>query len=142
LFEQNVALSKKIEEYSKQEVKRIKNNLKDKVEERAGINFILQKISTDSPGVVKDLAFQLKNELDNLILVLGAEIHNKAHLTVMISENLVKEKGIDAGKIVKELAGEIKGGGGGQPFFATAGGSDPSGIIRALNKAGEIVSSL
>jgi alanyl-tRNA synthetase len=140
LFEQNNALSKKIEEYNRHEVKRIKNNLKDSVEEEEGINFIAVKISADSPALVKDVAFQMKNEIENLFLVLAAEIRGKAHLSVMISDNLVKSKKLHAGNIVKELAREIKGGGGGQPFFATAGGSDPSGIDRALEKSKEYIS--
>ena len=139
LFEHNVALTKKIEEYNRQEVKRIKNNLKDKVQGIAGINFIAQKISADSASVIKDLAFQMKNEIDNLFLVLGAEIHEKAHIAVMISDNLVKDKKFHAGTIAKELAKEIGGGGGGQPFFATAGGPDINGIMAALEKAGKFL---
>ena len=139
LFEQNSALTKKVEEFSRQEVKRIKNNLKDKVEDKNGMNILIQQVSAESNQVVKDLAFQLKNEIENLVLVLGAEIHNKAHLAVMISDNLVKEKGLHAGNIVKELAREIKGGGGGQPFFATAGGANAAGIGAALSKASEII---
>ncbi len=142
LFEQNADLSKKIEEYSKHEVKRIKNNLKDQATEISGINFIAQKISTDSADIVKDLAYQMRGEIENLFLVLAAEIHHKAHLAIMISDNLVKEKKLHAGKIVKELAKEINGGGGGQPFFATAGGSDSSGIGKALERAEEIVNTL
>jgi alanyl-tRNA synthetase len=139
LFEQNAALNKKIEEYNRQEVRRIKNNLKDQLEEVGGINLIIKKISTDSTSVVKDLAFQMRNEIENLVLVLGAEIHEKAHLAIMISDNLVKEKKLHAGNIIKELAREIKGGGGGQPFFATAGGADLAGIERALEKVKEII---
>jgi len=71
----------------------------------------------------------------NLFLVLGVDIDGKPGLTVMIAENLVKEKNLNAGNIVRELAKEIKGGGGGQPFFATAGGSDASGLDKALEKA-------
>lgn len=142
LAEHNSELRKKVEEYSKHEIKRIKNNLKGKAVEISGINFIAQKISADSTAVVKDLAFQIKGEIENLFLVLGVEIHKKAHLVVMISDNLVKEKDLNAGKIVKELASEIRGGGGGQAFFATAGGSDTGGIQKALAKAEKIINNL
>jgi alanyl-tRNA synthetase len=70
-----------------------------------------------------------------LFLVLVADFDGKPSITVMIAENLVKEKGLHAGNIVKELAKEVKGGGGGQPFFATAGGSDISGLDNVLVKA-------
>ena len=63
----------------------------------------------------------------------------KPSLTVMISNGLVEEFGLHAGQIVKEAAQEIKGGGGGQPFFATAGGSDPNGIDRAIEKAKKLI---
>jgi alanyl-tRNA synthetase len=84
---------------------------------------------------MKDLAFQLKNEVDNLFLVLGADIDGKPNLTIMISDNLVKDKGLHAGKIIREAGKEIKGGGGGQPFYATAGGKDVSGLQAAIEKA-------
>jgi alanyl-tRNA synthetase len=135
LAEQNAELHKKVEEFNKQEVKRIKNDLKGNITEKSGINFLAEKVSVDSPSILKDLAFQMRGEIDNLFLVLGAEIHEKAHLAVLISDNLVKEKNLHAGNIVKELAREIGGGGGGQPFFATAGGNNTSGILRALEKA-------
>jgi len=139
MSEQNAELRKKVEEYGHHEVKRIKNNLKDKITEKDGINFIAAKISADSAAIIKDVAFQMKNEIENLFLVLAAEIRGKAHLSVMISDNLIKSKKLHAGNIVKELAREIKGGGGGQPFFATAGGSDPSGIEDALSKSEEYI---
>jgi len=84
---------------------------------------------------IKNLAYQLKDIVPNLFLVLAGDIDGKPGLTVMIAENLVKEKGLNAGNIVRELAKEIKGGGGGQPFFATAGGSDINGLEKALEKA-------
>jgi alanyl-tRNA synthetase len=71
--------------------------------------------------------------------VLVADFDGKPSITVMIAENLVKEKGLHAGNIVKELAKEVKGGGGGQPFFATAGGSDVSGLDNVLVKAKSFV---
>jgi alanyl-tRNA synthetase len=88
---------------------------------------------------IKNLAYQLKDIVSDLFLVLAAEIDGKPSLTVMIAENLVKEKGLNAGNIVRELAKEIKGGGGGQPFFATAGGSDISGLDKTLEKAKSFV---
>ncbi|MGZ3751672.1 MAG: DHHA1 domain-containing protein, partial [Mucilaginibacter sp.] len=84
---------------------------------------------------VKNLAYQLKDIVSDLFLVLAADIEGKPSLTVMIAESLVKSKGLHAGNIVKELSKEIKGGGGGQPFFATAGGSDISGLDNVLAKA-------
>jgi alanyl-tRNA synthetase len=81
------------------------------------------------------MPYQLKDIVDNLFLVLAADIDGKPLLTVMISENLVKEKGMNAENVVKELAKEIQGGGGGQPFFATAGGKNVAGLGAALEKA-------
>lgn len=100
-----------------------------------GVNIISEKIDIDNAALIKDLAFQLKAEVENLYLVLGAEIEGKPNLTVMISENLVTEKGLNASQIVREAGREIKGGGGGQPFYATAGGKDSSGIQAAIEKA-------
>jgi alanyl-tRNA synthetase len=139
LTERNTELKKKVEEFNKHEVKRIKNNLKDKVVEKSGINFVADIISADSPDIVKDLAYQMRNEIDNLFLVLGAEIYNKAHLTIMLSDNLVKDKGLNASKIIGQIAKEIEGGGGGQPYYATAGGKKPSGIRRAIELVEEFV---
>ncbi|MBN2349678.1 MAG: alanine--tRNA ligase [Bacteroidales bacterium] len=139
LSEQNSELRKKVEKAAQQEISRIKNNLKGNVRKVNGINYISEKISAEIPELVKDLAYQLRNEIDNLFLVVGADIHEKAHLTVMISDNLVKEKNFNAGSIIRELAKEINGGGGGQAFYATAGGKNTEGIERALQKAEEYI---
>jgi alanyl-tRNA synthetase len=66
-------------------------------------------------------------------------VNGKASLTILLSDNIVKEKSLDAGKIIRELAKEIQGGGGGQPFFATSGGNNPAGIEKALAKAKDFV---
>ncbi len=135
LSEQNAELQKKIDKVAQQEIKRIKNNLKENAELINDINVVKGTISAEDSGIVKDLAFQMRNEMEDLFLILGAEINGKAHLTIMLSDNLVKNKKLHAGLIIKEIAGEIDGGGGGQPFYATAGGSNPKGIDKALDLA-------
>ena len=81
----------------------------------------------------------MKGEVENLFLVLAAEIDGKANIHVMISDNLLKEKGLNAGAIVRELAKAVNGSGGGQPFYATAGGKEPSGIPQLLDNARKLV---
>jgi alanyl-tRNA synthetase len=100
-----------------------------------GVNIISGIVNINNPAILKELVFQIKGEVDNLFLALGAEMDGKPSLTIMISENIVAEKGLDAGKIVREAGKEIKGGGGGQPFYATAGGKDASGLQAAIEKA-------
>jgi len=135
LVQQNSELSKKIEDFQRESMKIAKANLKSKILFERGVNIIAQKVDLDNSALIKDLAFQLKGEIDNLFLVLGAEINGRPNLSVMISENIVEEKGLNAGQIVREAGKEIKGGGGGQPFYATAGGKDVAGLDAAIEKA-------
>lgn len=135
LLDENSKLKKEIEKSILEKSSGLKNELAQKAEAINGINFIAQKVALPNAEAVKNLAYQLKDIVPNLFLVLAADFDGKPSLTVMIAENLVKKKGLHAGNIVKELAKEVKGGGGGQPFFATAGGSDVSGLDNALAKA-------
>ena len=135
LLQENSELSKQIEAFNRERLKIVKANLKSKLLQERGVNIISGLIDVDNAGMIKDLAFQLKGEVENLFLVLGAEIDGKPNLTVMISENIVAEKGLDAGKIVREAGREIQGGGGGQPFYATAGGKNAAGLEAAIEKA-------
>ena len=91
---------------------------------------------------LKKLSFEMKNEIDNLIMVLAANVDGKPQISVVVDDSLVKQHELHAGKMVKELAREIKGGGGGQPFFATAGGSDLSGLDRVAKSAHEMLEQL
>ena len=89
--------------------------------------------------MVKNIAFSLIRENKKALAVLGNTADGKAFLTVAIGEEAIREKDLNAGNIIRELAKEIKGGGGGQPHFATAGGKDPSGIAAALEKASSLI---
>jgi len=135
LLADNQKQKKQIESFLKQAASQVKNDLKQAVENINGINFIGKKITADNAGVLKDIAFQLKGEIDNLFLVLGADLDGKANLTVLISDNLVKEKDLHAGDLIRAIAKNIQGGGGGQPFFASAGGKNPEGIEKAIEEA-------
>ena len=135
VLSQNSKLQKEVEGLLKDKAKGLKSDLLSAVSEVNGVNFLASKIELDSPDAIKDLAFQMRSEVDNLFMVLGAEVKGKPNLTVVVSENLVKDKGLNAGSIIRDLAKEIKGGGGGQPFYATAGGKDIAGIPNALEKA-------
>lgn len=132
-------LNKQIEEMTNEQAQAIKKHLKEQVQEINGINFIGYKVGINSASAIKDIAFQLKNEIDNIVLVIGAEISGKANLSVMISENLVKDRNWNASQIIREVSKEIQGGGGGQPFYATAGGKNPQGIDAAIAKVKEII---
>jgi alanyl-tRNA synthetase len=135
LVEENSELSKKMEAFTRERVKRLKEDLKSQMRVEKGVNIISGEVAVDHPGMLKDLSFQLKNEVDNLFLVLGANIDGKPLLSIMISENLVSGKELNAAYIVREAGKNIKGGGGGQPFYATAGGRDVSGLQAAIEKA-------
>lgn len=134
LQEENSNLHKQIQQLLKDKAKNLKGDLKSEIKEVNGINFLVKKIDLDAGGM-KDLAFEMGGESENLFLVFGAENDGKALLACYISKELAAEKDLNAGKIVRELGKFIQGGGGGQAFFATAGGKNPAGIDEALEKA-------
>lgn len=139
LMDEVSKLNKQIDEMTKEQAQSIKKHLKEQVQEINGVHFIGYKVGLNSPAAIKDIAFQLKNEIDNLVLVIGAEIKGKANLSVMISENLVNDKNWNASQIIRDVAKEIQGGGGGQAFYATAGGKNPQGLEAAINKVKELI---
>ena len=137
LQDENTTLKKQIEELLRDKASNLKATLKSEITEINGINFIAKKIDLGQNNI-KDLAFELGNEIENLFFfVATSQAKDKAMLTCYIAKNLVEEKGFDAGKVVRELGKLIHGGGGGQPFFATAGGKNPGGISKVLEKAKE-----
>ncbi|RFZ84967.1 alanine--tRNA ligase [Mucilaginibacter terrenus] len=140
LLEENNRLKKEIEKAVLEKSSGLKDELAKKATEINGVNFIAERVELPNADAVKNVSYQLKDIVPNLFLVLATENDGKPGLTVMIAENLVKEKGLNAGTIVRELAKEIQGGGGGQPFYATAGGKDATGLERALEKAKSFLS--
>jgi alanyl-tRNA synthetase len=132
-------LRAKVESFLNREVNALNEELSKSAESVNGIRKIVKKVSLESPEAIKNLAFGLREKFPDLFLVLGANIKGKASLTVAISDALVKEKNLNAAAIVKELGKEIQGGGGGQAFYATAGGSNIDGLDKALKKAHEII---
>lgn len=134
LQEENTALKKQVEQLLKDKAKGLKSELISELEKVGNIQFLAKKVDLDAAGI-KDLSFEIGGQVDNLFLLLAAENDGKALLSCYISKDLATAKGLNAGTIVRELGKYIQGGGGGQPFFATAGGKNPAGIPEALDKA-------
>jgi alanyl-tRNA synthetase len=135
LLDENSQLQKKIEQFTNEKTQQIKQNLIGRVKSVNGINLLAERIELPTADAIKNLSFELKNQVENLFFLAGAEIDGKALLSLIVSENLVKEKKLDATVIIRELAKEIQGGGGGQPFYATAGGKNPAGLDKAIGRA-------
>jgi alanyl-tRNA synthetase len=139
LQEENSDLKKQIQTLLKEKGKNLKIDLKNEISEMNGINFLAKQVDLDANGI-KDISFELGGEIDNLFLLLGTNQNGKALLSCYISKDLVSSKNLDAGKIIRELGNYIQGGGGGQPFFATAGGKHPDGLSKALSKGKDYIS--
>ena len=134
LVEENHSLKKDAAELAKIRGGQVKGDLLKQAETINGITFISAKLGLDAEAV-KNLAFELRTSADLVFIVLANETEGKAGLTVALSDALVKAGKLNAGNIVREIAKEIQGGGGGQPHIATAGGKNPAGIPAALEKA-------
>ena len=134
LKSENSKLKKQIESLLKDKAASMKGNLKQDVEEINGVHFLAKRVDLDATGI-KDLSFEIGQEFDNAVLLFGTEQQGKALLSCYVSKGLVASKGFNAGTIVRELGRYIEGGGGGQPFYATAGGKNPAGLKTALEKA-------
>ncbi len=135
---ENQKLKKEIDQLLKDKAASLKDDLIKKVEEINGVNFLATQINLDGQ-TIKNMAFDLGNKVDHLFFINGANINGKPLLTLFISKELSKSKDLNAGNIIRELSKLIQGGGGGQPFFATAGGKNPNGIKEALTQAKTII---
>lgn len=128
-------LNKQLEGFQKDQLKSIKADLKLKAERGDGMTKIIGKVSLPDANALKQLTHDLKHEEKGALIIIAADIGGKPQIAVAIDEELVKSKNLNAGQIVRELAKNINGGGGGQPFFATAGGSKLEGLDDVITQA-------
>ena len=136
LLTRNQQLTKEIEQFQREKAKSVKSELKSKITDINGIHFLGEVVSMDANSV-KDILFQLKGETANFVGVIGNTEGEKCGLSLIISDDLVESNKWNAAQFIREVSSHIQGGGGGQPFFATAGGKNSNGLpiaIEALKK--------
>ncbi len=142
LLAENNSLKKIIEKYKARETHVALKNIEDKAVIINNIRFLSGVVETDSADTLKAIAFSIRKSSDNSIAVIGSSIGGKASIVVMVSDKLVADRKLNAVDIIKDISSEINGGGGGQPFLATAGGKKPEGIIKAIKKAEDYIRKL
>jgi alanyl-tRNA synthetase len=132
---ENQELKKMVEEFKKEKLVIVKKELAKQVKEINGINVLLVKGVLYAPDLIREIALQLRGEFTKqfLLLVGGSDAGNKPFITLMLSDDLVKN-GFDASKLIRSAAKHIQGGGGGQPYFATAGGKNADGLNAAIDE--------
>jgi alanyl-tRNA synthetase len=143
LLDERSSLQKQLEKYTRESARIFKESLMSRIR-KIGNHSLIAAVAegvNEDPAVIRDVAYQLRGELTNLFLVIGAVSGDKPYLAVMMTDDILKEKKLHAGEIVKTAAREFEGGGGGQPFFATAGGKNPAMLKRAMDKAVELFMS-
>lgn len=139
LLAQNEEMKKEVASMQEMRLNQLATELASRAEDVNGMNYVAVRLEMDARSA-KDLAFKVKAKTDRLFLVIAHLDGDKPGISIMISESLVKERGLHAGNLVRELAGHIRGGGGGQPFFATAGGKDPAGLDKVLEESRKVIS--
>jgi len=139
LIEENTRLKKEAEKAVIEQSANLKHEIVHHVKTINGINLIATHVDLPNADAVKNLAYSIKDLVDELFLVFTTLIDDKPGIIVMLSENLVKDRGLNASNIVRELAKDIQGGGGGQPFYATAGGKNKDGLKSVLEKAEALI---
>jgi alanyl-tRNA synthetase len=135
LVDENHNLQKLLQHLMKEKAQHVKKELLQRAFKKDELNIISEVVELDSAEELKNILFEIRNKLENVVCIVGAEIKGKPSVSVIISDNLVKDKQLNAGSIIKELAKEINGGGGGQAFYATAGGTKNEGLLLAIQKA-------
>lgn len=137
--EENDAMKREVEKFRTQAVDRAAKTLAERVEMVDGVHVIKAVLPVD-PASAKDIVFKVRQSLpEKLVCILGSVYENRPQLSIMLSDDMVKEHGLNAGKIIREAAKLIKGGGGGQPHYAQAGGKDADGVSAAVDKVMELI---
>ncbi|MBS1488605.1 MAG: alanine--tRNA ligase [Bacteroidetes bacterium] len=139
LIEEKHLLEKKLEAVYLQQSNTLKDQLAAKASRQNNYTLIVDKVSVPNADTLKNIAYALRNQFADLLLVLAAEVDGKPQVAVMLGEKLAASNQFHAGNMVKELAKEIDGGGGGQPFFATAGGKNIDGLQKVIEKVKELI---
>ena len=139
MLEEHSNLTRQVGKFQQNMLGFVMKNLESQIVRIGDIALIHAKVDLDNPGLMRDLAFQVRSRYPLACLLLGAEIDGKAHLAFMLNDKAIEEYGLNASTLIREVSGEIQGGGGGQPFFATAGGKNPKGIDAALSQAFHII---
>jgi alanyl-tRNA synthetase len=139
LQEENRRLQKQIEAMLLDQAANLQQELRQEFVQQNGFQLLIKRLPLTDANVVKTLAYNLEKEIGNAVIIFGTVSNEKPQLTIRISDELVQSKGLNAGTLIRELAKEIKGGGGGQAFFATAGGSDANALDAALAKAKDLL---
>jgi alanyl-tRNA synthetase len=141
LLEERGALLKELEQAQREQGKQIKEKIKQSAQQIGDVRVITYRGEFPTADMIKQISFELKDELKSMVLVIGGNVKEKPMLSVMISDDVVA-LGLNAGDIVREMAKEIQGGGGGQPFYATAGGKHLAGLSDAIQRGIEIVTKV
>jgi alanyl-tRNA synthetase len=139
LIDEKHQIEKKLEIVQQEQANLLKNELAKKAVKNNGYSLIIERVAVPSADALKNIAYGLRNEFDDLLLILAADVDSKPQVAVMIGEKLAQTNKYHAGNMVKELAREIDGGGGGQPFFATAGGKNLNGLNAVIEKARQLI---
>ncbi|MFN5307591.1 MAG: alanine--tRNA ligase [Bacteroidota bacterium] len=132
LLQKNTELQKQIEKFREKEAGVLFGKVRAEVKSQNGTDFVAAFVETDHADTLKDICFRLRAEFPGLYAVLGGNINGKASLHIMLGERLMEEKKLKASEIIKTLASSIKGGGGGQAHYASAGGTDTEGLKKLL----------
>jgi len=142
LLAENAALKKSIEKYQSSSAASWAGFMEKEARQIGEIRFLSGIIDADNPDLLKSVAARIRNSSDDTVMVTGADIDGKAHLLAMVCDKIVKRLNINAVDIIRTIAPVIKGGGGGQPFLAVAGGKNPGGLADAIRQAGDYLSDI